>query len=827
MQTQTLHILESINRMCQHTEIFYDDLSEFEKLIVNKESIELIRSYVTSHENIIYDQNMLCNNYFKKKFNTHPVACNNIVCHKTPVYYGLWLSCYYYQQIFYRIKLLAKLSTKEIVSDFLSFFYSLPCVCHEIINYKNYYDHTDMNFLKVNMFLTLKMKELFSTYEDYKINMMRESTINVSKFNIMTDCVSDRIVKLDFIQDEINNYDKISSLICELLECWESYDKICTITKYLFGVESYEYYMVHLNYRKLEIDKSLDRILSNKFSDINFNKNYDENILYNTMKVACKSELLIAIINNGGKLPPNKNLFTMFENNECNIENIKIFLKHYDAKYFSNDSLLTILKQNLLKTHKIDIVNIFASRGLLSNAIKILLESDDSYNILLNLYKSDDVVVSRISIDDAMFCVKLEKYKELDLILSHNKSFSNEIYNNSTPVMIAIKENKLKFLQLFLHHGADPFASHNGVSPIMLAILENRLDMLEFLLENWIKECSTSDSTSHIILAIKEDNIDVLNLLLKYASIDGTIPVFYAMSNNKLTAFECLLIHFKESLNFMMLNNSTPLMTAIDSSKLVAFELLLKYGANPYSYVNGLNILHYALVCNQYDFVQLLKDDQTLINSLTICDNRHPIFLAVDTHDPIKFTDLLLQNTEIKCNHTLDNNSNILNYILISSHQTEIKISLFRRYIRLNVNLTNEVDGTPLVVSAAENNMYDIVIMIMNKLIEIEEISIAGYTNRDNNIIDIIKKSQNKKIQITSSNKSITNYYSLVLIYLSSKKEETINFKKKINLNWNMLIIVIAIILVKLLSSEQKKNSKHNKITETEIDLYYDQIFFS
>ena len=35
----------------------------------------------------------------------------------------------------------------------------------------------------------------------------------------------------------------------------------------------------------------------------------------------------------------------MFENNECKIENIKTFLKHYDAKYFSNESLLTILKQ--------------------------------------------------------------------------------------------------------------------------------------------------------------------------------------------------------------------------------------------------------------------------------------------------------------------------------------------------------------------------------------------------------------------------------------------------------------------------------------------------
>jgi hypothetical protein len=138
------------------------------------------------------------------------------------------------------------------------------------------------------------------------------------------------------------------------------------------------------------------------------------------MKKECKQELIIKLIKNGARIPKNKNLSSMFANTECYIGNIKIFLTYYDEKYFSNESLLTILKQNLLRTHKIDIVNIFSSRGLLSNAIKILLESDDSYNILLNLYNSDDVVVNNITIDDAFYCINLKKYKELDLILSHN-----------------------------------------------------------------------------------------------------------------------------------------------------------------------------------------------------------------------------------------------------------------------------------------------------------------------------------------------------------------------------------------------------------------------
>lgn len=783
-----LKIIDDMYKMSNTMEISYDELFEFEKMIVGLENIETIREYISEipNENLIYDKTMLCNGYYKKKFKIHPNVCHNCICYKSPLYYSLWLNSYYYQLIFTKIKLLASLSTKEIISDFLDFIYELPCLCHTTTIFKQYYDHNDMNFDKVETFLKNKMVELFNTYEDYKSRLTKKQELEKHiKMTCDLNCKHNiKIKKVNFIQDEINNHDKIGDFIFEIKHIWEKYLKNVEITKFLFGMQSYEYYNINLNYKKLDTENALDNILLNKYTNINFCKNDNDNILYNTLKQDCKSELIVKIIEHGGKLPKNKNLESMFENNECKIENIKTFLKYYDAKYFSNESLLVILKQNLMRTHKINIVDIFASRGLLSNAIKILLESEDSHNILLNLYNSEDVVCSKIELSDALFCIKLEKYKELDLILKHNKSFVDAISNeNITPVMIAIKENKLRCLQLLLQHGADPFYSHNGMSPIKLTILENRLDMLEFLLENWMKHCSTSDNTSHIMLAIKENNVEVLKLLLKYnadpfSNVGNTTPTLFAIENDKYTSLECLLQHGEKigtdtnSIANVSFKHVSPLSLAIDKNKLIAFELLLKYGANPFIYTSGLNILHYAIYKNNYECVSLIKDyaknSKFLINELTSDEHKkHAIFLAILTKDPIKFTDLLLQNPNINVETKLNDGSNIFNYILASSNNLNTKINLMKRYINKNIDLTNQVNGTPLVVYAVEKNMYDIVVMIINKLIEIEEIKINGYNNNDN-IINIISTSGNKKLNITS--KSKLNYYSLVLLYLKNGK---------------------------------------------------------
>jgi ankyrin repeat protein len=798
--------IDDIERMISVFNINYDDLFDFEKLIVNN-NITDIKIFVQENNNSVYDAHLLCNGFYKKKFECHPMRCHNHVCYKTAVYYALWINCYYYYNIFYKIFLLAKLSSKDILSEFIYFIKNIPCVCHTTNNNNIYYDHTSMNFKIVHDFLKEKMDELIKTFEDNKSNATRKIS-NIK--NLYLECKICEMTshKIDYVLNEIDNHDKIGNIMFEIKCIWDDYLINCEIVHYLFSVQSYEYFNYYLNHKMFEIDNALTKILFNKCSNINFCKNDDENILYNTMKKDCKTELIVKLIDSGMRIPKNKNLNTMFEKEECKIENIKTFLKKYDANFFSNESLLTILKQNLMRTHKIEIVDIFASRGLLANAFKILLESETSYNILLNLYATQDVVVSKITIGDAFYCIKLEKYKELDLILQNNKTFSNELFEGITPIMIAIKENKLKCLQLLLQHGADPFLIHNNTSPIMMTIVENRLEMLDFLLANWMKDCATSDNTSHIMLSIKENNIEALKLLLKhkadpYSSIGSTTPTLYSITNDKIVALECLLEYGSctEHDYNPIANNPykqlTPLMMAIDKNKLVAFELLIKYGANPFTYIRGLNTLHYAIGCNRFELVTLIKDyvsnNKYLINELTTeVDKRHSLFLAVKTNDPIKMTDLLLQNDNITFNHTLLDGSNILYHILMSKIKISIKNNLFKRYIQYDIDLINHVDNTPLVVYAVENNLYDIVVMIINKLILTQEITITGFTKLDNDIVKIISITPQKKLQIIAKNKNGPNYYSLVLGYLRQGKiEESDDIDDTEYLNNNDIIVTI------------------------------------
>ena len=72
-------------------------------MIIENEDMDNIKLYVAQNENVMYEKTMLCNGYYKKKFKTHPTTCHSYVCHKSPLYYALWLNCYSYQNIFEKI----------------------------------------------------------------------------------------------------------------------------------------------------------------------------------------------------------------------------------------------------------------------------------------------------------------------------------------------------------------------------------------------------------------------------------------------------------------------------------------------------------------------------------------------------------------------------------------------------------------------------------------------------------------------------------------------------------------------------------------------------
>ena len=86
-----------------------------------------------------------------------------------------------------------------------------------------------------------------------------------------------------------------------------------------------------------------------------------------------------------------------------------------------------------------------------------------------------------------------------------------------------------------------------------------------------------------------------------------------------------------------------------------------------------------------------------------------------------------------------------------------------------NINLLekNKTDMKPLVVIAVELNYYDIVVLIMNKLLELNEIKFNDNINAKD-ITQLLDGFQQKHIIV--KDQSAPNFYSLVMVYLKNGK---------------------------------------------------------
>jgi hypothetical protein len=195
----------------------------------------------------------------------------------------------------------------------------------------------------------------------------------------------------------------------------------------------------------------------------------------------------------------------------------------------------------------------------------------------------------------------------------------------------------------------------------------------------------------------------------------------------------------------------------------------------------------------------------SIINKLTK-DCVHPIILSINSKNPIFLTQVLLAEDCIDCEYIYMEN-NVLHYIVKSNVPLKIKNTLFKNCVSKNFDLLEEckIDKKPLVVKAVESDLYEIVIMIINKLLEKEEIKFDGYDN----LKDIRKLLlENKYPNIIVKNRDSPNFYSLVMMYLKSAKhklqpEIEINMKNFIeNLFVMMCVILVYLVCLSHLTHE-------------------------
>jgi hypothetical protein len=149
------------------------------------------------------------------------------------------------------------------------------------------------------------------------------------------------------------------------------------------------------------------------------------------------------------------------------------------------------------------------------------------------------------------------------------------------------------------------------------------------------------------------------------------------------------------------------------------------------------------------------------------------LMLCIESKIPEKLFRILTKIDGINLEYYDTNGMNVLNYIIDSKVLKEdIKYNLVEILIANDINLleANKVDSKPIVVKAVENDLFNIVVLIMNKLINKAEIQVG-----DDDIIRYIKYGTSNKITVKDTTRP--NFYPLVIMYLKQNMHK-LNVKK-------------------------------------------------
>jgi hypothetical protein len=233
--------------------------------------------------------------------------------------------------------------------------------------------------------------------------------------------------------------------------------------------------------------------------------------------------------------------------------------------------------------------------------------------------------------------------------------------------------------------------------------------------------------------------------------------------------------------------------------------------ASPFDYDNsGHNSFHYAILKNNMHAINVMKKFEykghKIINEKTKISELLPIILAIDGDNPVAITNILFSEEGLDYNGRTPDGENVLHYLLKANINIKTKKTLFKMYLTKNIDLleSNKSDMKPIVVGAVERNLYDIVILIMNRLLELGEIKFDGYDNiRD--IRKLIQDHRQKNIIVKDQHSP--NYYFLVMVYLKTAiPEDYCEF----DLNLSLFVTAVYILLYMICNEYELIYSTNN-----------------
>ena len=372
--------------------------------------------------------------------------------------------------------------------------------------------------------------------------------------------------------------------------------------------------------------------------------------------------------------------------------------------------------------------------------------------------------------------IKHNNIKAVKFFIENNANVEIATFDGTTPLVLAIEENKPKIVELLIKEGKaniyGVYAKETEKYPIYCAVKNKNLNMIKILLNNnfdlkresYILSYAIENSDENIIKYLVENGADmysyeitalyqaVLNLnpkLVEYfldkgASIEkaGGTDVYgnimmaaagskFNNSNDKSPVDLTLLEKSAENSAKIMqmiidkvdkklindsLEGKTPLIIAVGNSYIDTAKILIENGANINAVdIEGWSALSYAVNNGDIEIAKLLLENKAKIKDELLIAIKSPI-----VESRINIMKLLIDN-KANINYTDENGFNPLNIAIESG---DMELTKFLITNGANVNSLMQ-DGVSLIGYAiAQNNMDLLQILIENG-------ANVNYTNGD------------------------------------------------------------------------------------------------
>ena len=360
--------------------------------------------------------------------------------------------------------------------------------------------------------------------------------------------------------------------------------------------------------------------------------------------------------------------------------------------------------------------------------------------------------------------IKHNNIKAVKFFIENNANVEIATFDGTTPLVLAIEENKPKIVELLIKEGKaniyGVYAKETEKYPIYCAVKNKNLNMIKILLDNnfdlkresYILSYAMENSDENIVKYLVENGADmysyeitalyqaVLNLnpkLVEYfldkgASIEkagGTdvygnilmaasgskfnnnknisavdLKLLESLSQNSAKIMQMIIDKVDKKLINDSLEGKTPLIIAVGNSYIDTAKILIENGANINAVdIEGWSALSYAVNNGDIEIAKLLLENKAKIKDELLIAIKSPI-----VESSINMMKLLIENGA-NINYTDENGFTPLNIAIESG---DMELTKFLITNGANVNSLMQ-DGVSLIGYAIAQNNMDLLQMLI------------------------------------------------------------------------------------------------------------------